>query len=355
MMNVEKLQNMYFGFYTWGKKKLITRQRRKTMRKHLGNTNILTREEKRQAIDFWAPYAKIDPIFHAFYKEKTGVFDPYFLPTDLYINCVDMYFNDRNAANVMDNKCLYSKLFSGIPQPEMVLFRVNDFWFDGQNRRISAQEVKSILDKEQAVFVKAATNSWGGKGVYYISAEDGSVADQFTQQIRKKGDLVVQRPVVQHPVFATMNASSVNTFRILSLLTEDGVKFYSALVRIGINDRKVDNGGLSCGVQPDGKLNARAYRLNGESFTKHPNHDFTFEGYQLIGFEKAKALIEKAHPMVPFFRMISWDIAINEQGEPVMLEANFAKGCLDFLQLNNGPLFGEDTKKIMDEVFGKNK
>ena len=75
----------------------------------------------------------------------------------------------------------------------------------------------------------------------------------------------------------------------------------------------------------------------------------------MISFDKAKALVEKAHPMIPCFRMISWDIAINEQSEPVMLEANFTRGCLDFLQMNNGPLFGEDTKKILDEVFGKNK
>jgi len=169
-----------------------------------------------------------------------------------------------------------------------------------------------------------------------------------------KGDVVIQKPLRQHPVFATMNESSVNTYRILSLLTEEGVKFYSVLVRIGISNRKVDNAGLSCGVQADGKLKEKAHRLNGTSFTKHPDHDFVFKDYQLIALDKAKALIEKAHPMMPFFRMISWDIAINEQGEPVMLEANFSLGCLHFLQLNNGPLFGEDTKKILDEVFGVN-
>lgn len=55
--------------------------------------------------------------------------------------------------------------------------------------------------------------------------------------------------------------------------------------------------------------------------------------------------------MVPYFRMVSWDIAIDEMGEAHMLEANFAKGSVNFHQLSNGPLFGEDTKAILDEVF----
>lgn len=39
--------------------------------------------------------------------------------------------------------------------------------------------------------------------------------------------------------------------------------------------------------------------------------------------------------------------------EPVLIEANLRYGELDFHQLNNGPVFGKDTKKILDEVFGK--
>ena len=71
------------------------------------------------------------------------------------------------------------------------------------------------------------------------------------------------------------------------------------------------------------------------------------------GFEKAKELVKKAHPMVPHFKLVSWDIAIDEDEKPILIEANLAKGSSEFHQLNNGPLFGEDTKKILDEVFGK--
>lgn len=353
-MNFHSLAAKYLQAYDVAKSHVNARASKKDIKSYLKSREILTAEQKKQVEEFWKPYTKVTSVFHAFYLEKTGNFHPAYIPTDLYYTKIDPYFNPASKSAVLDNKCLYSRLFPGIPQPQVVLSRMNGYWFSGQ-QRVSWQEAQSILDKEEAVFAKVAAGSCSGKGVFYLSSENGSIAEQFAKQVKVTNDIVVQRPVVQHPVFAKMNASSVNTYRILSVLTDEGVKCYSALVRIGVDNRKVDNRGLSCGVQPDGKLNARAYRLNGESFTKHPNHGFTFADYQLISFDKAKALIEKAHPMVPYFRMISWDIAINEDGEPVMLEANFARGCLDFLQLNNGPLFGDDTKKILDEVFGKNK
>ena len=36
---------------------------------------ILTPEQIRRVRDFWAPYGKVNPIFHAYFTEKTGIFD----------------------------------------------------------------------------------------------------------------------------------------------------------------------------------------------------------------------------------------------------------------------------------------
>ena len=78
------------------------------------------------------------------------------------------------------------------------------------------------------------------------------------------------------------------------------------------------------------------------------------DGYQLPGYKEACELVKRAHPMVSHFKLVSWDIAIDENGSPIMIEANLAKGSSEVHQLNNGPLFGDDTKKILDEVFGIN-
>ena len=51
------------------------------------------------------------------------------------------------------------------------------------------------------------------------------------------------------------------------------------------------------------------------------------------------------------FRLISWDVAIDENAEPVLIEANLQMGDIDILQPVNGPLFGELTDDVLREVF----
>lgn len=46
---------------------------------------------------------------------------------------------------------------------------------------------------------------------------------------------------------------------------------------------------------------------------------------------------------------------MDEFENPVLIEANLHYGELDFHRLNNGPIFGNDTNKILEEVFGKAK
>ena len=45
------------------------------------------------------------------------------------------------------------------------------------------------------------------------------------------------------------------------------------------------------------------------------------------------------------------DVSVLENGEPILIEANLYDGQLDFHQIHNGPLFGDDTEKIMEEIF----
>ena len=73
-----------------------------------------------------------------------------------------------------------------------------------------------------------------------------------------------------------------------------------------------------------------------------------------VCFVLPKELVIKACRMVPHFRMVAWDVSVLENGEPVLIEANLYDGQLDSHQIHNGPLFGENTEKIMREVFDKN-
>lgn len=291
----EKLQKLYTKFYEKIKRYLISKHTISIANRYLKQKNILTKQEKKETLEFFKPYVKIDPVFHAFYKEKTGKFNVENLPTNCYINDIDEYFNDRNASHVLDNKCLYSRLFPGIPMIEVIASRMGGYWYDGNMQMITKEQWIDIIAKEPAVFVKVAADSCGGKGVKFIQQSNMEELDKFLE--KQSADLVVQRPFVQHPSFAKLNPSSVNTLRILTLLTDTGVKFYSSIVRMGVGNTKVDNasqGGIFCGLEDDGTLKDTAHRLSGESFKTHPDNDMAFAGYRIVGLDKAKDLIKKS-------------------------------------------------------------
>lgn len=355
-MTFHKLANEYLAVYEKAKNQLNAAHSRKMTRKYMLGKTALSPEQKKQVKAFYAPYKKITPLFHAFFLEKTGEFHPEHIPNDLYYTKIDPYFNPENLGRALDNKCLYSRLFPGIAQAETIVCRMAGMWFDAGMQQTSWENAAALLDKQSAVFVKVASASCGGKGVHYIDGEAGSIAKQLQERIKPHVDIVVQVPFRQHTALAALHKSSVNTLRLLSVLLDGEVTVYSSIVRMGAGNSKVDNassGGITCGIDENGCLKKYAYKPSGERFKAHPTSGVVFDGYQIPGFEKAKELVLKAHPLVPHFGMVSWDVAIDEKGDAVMIEANLQRGELDFHQLNNGPLFGKDTKKILDKVFGK--
>ena len=358
-MDYVKLMRKGLKVYNAMRRKVIERSDTKVCKRRITGEKPLTKEQKKQIEEFYAPYHKVNTASHELYYEKTGMFSVKFLPKFLYTNYVDEYFNARQEGKYLDNKCYYPTIFAGINQPGFAVMRMGKFWYDSNMNIVSYDEVRRIISEEKELFLKIATESYGGKGVEHISAEKGNMFEQFETYVNGvNADIIAQHPIKQHPAYSAINESSVNTIRIMSLLTEEGVKIYSAILRCGMKGKKVDNitvGGVTCGISEDGTLKKYAYNSKAQKFEKHPTNDFVFEGYKLPYFEQAKEMVMKAHPMVPHFRLVSFDIAIGEDGEPIFVEANLCKGSAEIHEFNNGPLFGDDTEKILDEVFGKNK
>lgn len=257
---------------------------------------------------------------------------------------------------MIDNKCYYSKYFTNVNQPEMIVYRLNGFWYDNNDVIINFdQAVSKILSKSDC-FIKKAVNSWGGEGVFYYNSSQQTL-DTLIDIIKKiPVDIVIQVGLKQSSVLATINNDSVNTVRLLSLLRNDGtVKIYSSVLRMGIKGAKVDNasnGGISVGIMDNGQLKSVAYSNTGEKYYEHPSTHVKFGDFIIPNFKKMKDIVTELQSKQGHFRLIGWDMACDENNEPVLIEANLCDSELDFHQLNNGPVFGEDTEEILNEVFG---
>lgn len=331
-------------------KKLVKKLKKSTTEKY-----VLTKEMEKEAKAFWRKYKSVPMLYHNFYTEKYGQFFKEYIPDEIYYNYVQPYFNNYRLSKALDNKCYYHKMFQGINQPKLVAYRLNNFWYIDD--KIASQGLKNVfevLTQEKEVFVKLATDCGGGHGVKYLNC-DGLVYEEFEKLIRKLGgDIAIQRGITQHSVLAKINPTSVNTIRLITLLEKDGSRVLSTILRMGVGQTKVDNsssGGMTIGVASDGKLKKYACANKKALLTEHPTSHVIFDGYSLPSFEQVKELVLKASYMVPHFRMVAWDVSVLEDGTPVLIEANLYDGQLDSHQIHNGPLFGDSTEKILDEIF----
>lgn len=313
-------------------------------------------DESKLIDSYYSRFIKIRHCSHLFYTSKTGKFYQNYIPDGIYYNIIDPFFNDWKMANYIDNKCYYSKIFSGIPQPKILGYRLNGYWYDGFGNLSSQKMIcEQIINSSEEFFIKRATGSWGGLGVFYFNPKEHDL-DKLENLVKDiKGDLVIQFGIKQSSILSAINKDSVNTIRLLSMLKKDGsVKIYSGVLRMGIKGAKVDNatsGGISVGIEDNGRLKSVAFSNRGEKYEEHPTSHVKFDDFIIPNYENMKNLVIKLAPHLPHFRLISWDLAVDEYDEPILIEANLCDGELDFHQLNNGPIFGDDTEEILTEVF----
>lgn len=310
----------------------------------------LKEEEVQQINSFYKKYGfeNVPLDFHRFYKSVTGRFDVRFLPETIYYRAIDHFYNNWDMAKFLDNKTFYQWFFSDAPQPVTIGRRMNGFWYDHNSKIVSADDIIRTIGSE-GCFCKIATESYGGRGVKFCNTTTS--IEEFIKAT--DNDIIIQQPLKQHELLASISPSSINTLRFITLLRKSGeVKIYSTILRMGIGDSKVDNatsGGITVGVDATGKLNKYAYSVTGNKYQKHPTSGFVFDGKVIPGIEKARNLVLKQARLIPHFRLVSWDVAIDPEGTPILIEANLCDGELDFHQINNGPLFGNDTEEILRE------
>ncbi|MDE7160119.1 MAG: hypothetical protein K2O24_04670 [Muribaculaceae bacterium] len=278
------------------------------------------------------------------------------IPDDIYYTEIDPYFNDWYAGAVMDNKIFYRFFFPDVAQPPLFGYRWNGYWYDNEAKPTTLDNlVRSVRDRKAVCFAKIAAGSSGGHGVEVIDGDSISDSDIKEKILSMTGDLILQEGITQSHVTASVNESSVNTIRVMTFLRKDGsVKACSAVLRMGLAGSRVDNassGGITVGIDMStGRLKAKAYSQTGKSYDSHPTSGVRFSDIVLPGFDRVLGLVKKQALNMPRFRLISWDIALDETDEPILIEANLNAGELDFHQLNNGPIFGNETDAILKEI-----
>lgn len=310
---------------------------------------------KKEIRSFWRPYKKISTKYHQFYSSKNKIYDVKYVPSDLYYTVIDQHFNNRKYGWGVNDKNYYSLYFPHVKQPKVVIRKINDILYDANYHIISNKKTLKLCDENEKLIIKPATESGGGRGIVFWNQNDG--IEKLKETLKEGTNLIVQHIIQQHKSLAAVHSNSVNTIRVMSLIINNEVNIFSSVLRMGVDGNKVDNasmGGITCGILETGRLKSIAYSLNGDKYEYHPQGS-NFSSHIIPNYDKVKRLVKTCHERMGHFRLVSWDIAIDQNGEPVLIEANLRNGGCVSHQFNNGPLFGNLTSQVLEEVFeGKN-
>lgn len=336
--------------------KLKLQYRKVISRKSQNKPIRLTKRQISNIKNFYLSYGfKIKTTWHNFYFSSNHIYSEEYIPEDLFHAVLSKNFNQMRQWPTLLDKNLLEVIFKDYNQPKTVVKNINGFFFESGNL-INTDRAIELLKKESRVMViKPSIESGNGQNVvsFSINGDQTTHNDLTVKELlyKYKKDFIIQLVVDQNEEIKSLNQSSLNTIRVLSYLNNSGVHMLSTIFRIGKKGQFTDNfesGGIGCGVEYNGKLKKYGYFENGDR-TTHTDNGSLIENFEIPSFDKALKQVEKMHLLIPYFRLVSWDIGIDNNGEPILIEYNTYHQGITVHQLANGPLFGKFTDEILSQ------
>lgn len=322
-------------------------------------------------LPYWRKY-NTEPkrFWFEFYGSKNRALNPYFIPADLYFNDLIPYLNNMEFAWATADKCFLDRRFLSVKMPATVCKCISGLYYDRSQNPISEESaIKLCLAFQGKMIVKPSIYSHGSRNTFSI---DPLTMDEkkMLAVFRKSGaNFIVQDRVKQHKELALLNPDTVNTIRVLSILTNEGVYIPGAFLRVGAKGESVieaGSGGYYCDISDDNRFADMAYHVDviahfdetGFESREHiliPVSDRMGgkykETYRVPSMDKIRDKVRELHYMIPHLRFVGWDFTVNENGEPVLFEFNSAPGAPIAQLVTGKPVFGEKTDWVLDDFF----
>ena len=311
---------------------------------------------------YWAKHfgRPVSPVWHLACEKVSGHRDVRYVPTPEWFEEILPFLNEMPLRAAFRDKNL-SDIFLDYPRsPKTRLKRIHGHYYDGANAPLSAAAAEQQLASSRVELIVKPSQTDEGFGIRTLAADggnlyvDGTLCDFARLEAAYGNNFLIQERITQHPGFARVHPSSVNTIRMVTLRWRRQIRVLMAFARFGTQGRLVDNaaaGGICVGIDDNGRFNDKAIDINGNVYEHHPTTGYAFaDRLSVPRYDRVCDLVTKLHGQIYHFDFVSWDIAIDRAGEPMFLEVNF-RGVAHLYQFaRGGPLFGDLTDEILEAV-----
>ncbi len=252
--------------------------------------------------------------------------------------------NDKAFWHLFEDKIEFNRLFADYMKRDwcyLAEMGENDFavWIAGREKLI-AKPVDETC----------------GRGILLLTEADLVSPFVLYRRLLNGNQLLVEQYVVQHGEMSRLYPGSVNTIRLVTMLTDEGPEIVFSCIRVG-NGKYVDNlnsGGMSAMVDiATGCISHPAADKDGIIYERHPATGVAFVGFEVPHYFEALEMVNRAAYVVPQVRLVGWDVAIDKDG-PLLIEANHFPGH-DIYQLKPNVPDGVGFKPVFDAALAKCK
>lgn len=296
---------------------------------------------------------KVPQTLAALYENANGIASDKYIPASLYFYYISPYLMNMNMTSSYVDKNNYCQLFPSVRQPQTIFHNINRRFYNCLGGGIlGLPTVVEALSKTDQFVIKPAIESGRGRDVTFVHDNPGK---EFISELLRNydSDYIIQRVVKQHPTLSLLNPTSLNTCRVYTYLPIGSTEYVvlGAAVRFGGKGAYRDNactGGGFCKVHSDGRIDDRIcqYRFFGR---RSLDSEKGLTNMYFPSYEKVVETCLTLHKHLPYMDLVGWDIAVDEDGEPVLIELNQYPDC-EFIQMFNGPMFGEYTDDLLAAV-----
>lgn len=287
----------------------------------------------------------------ALYAELREEYIEGWLPDDIYTFQLIPKLNPPKINYLSTVKSFESRIFGDFAiQP--LYTRVNGQFFNSKLRKIDDTVFYSEMNAYGGEVVLKRDSSPSGKEIEF--KQSGSVIEA---DFRDDYDYVVQPSVKQHAILAEVYSESVNTLRVTTYLKRTGeIDVKHLTLRVGVDGGRIVNvsqGGLCLYLDREGRVMSEAIDNIGLARGRyHPDTGLLFENLRVPSVPDAVTACKENHLKFPYLRFIAWDLYIDTEGRPRMIEWNAVRPDMWVNEALIGPLWSaseiEEAIKVVD-------
>ncbi len=318
----------------------------------------LSKAEKEELKDKWGRIIKHLSLGYPFYagiKALNG-FNPDYLSTSYYFPRIESILNPTKYKEQLGHKSM-TELILGkeFNYPKTLLRSYGGVYLDSNYNPVSDYQAARLIESSESPLIfKPAVETNQGVGIELIKTDQlkeyGSKIE--TRNIfRKYPDFVMQFPLSQSSETSLYNPTSLNCMRVTTLNLNGEITVCSRALKCGPKDSVVDNigsgrRGVIVGIREDGALEEYGFYGNGDKATEH--NGVNFKGKRIDHFPDLEAMALRLHAHIPNCHIIGWDLALDANNSPVLIEGNVVYPGILFEQMCSGPIFGERTEEVVE-------